>query len=173
MPDWQKNTAHPDEELAPSKSERKRQMHALQELGASLLELNEKQLDAMPIEDEQLLLALRECKAIRSNSARKRHLQLIGKLMRNVDPAPLQAALQRLHHDQQQATEDFHELETLRDRLLVDGANAIEPVLERFPDADRQHLRQLLRQHQQEVQNNKPPAASRKLFRYLRELHEA
>lgn len=167
------NPATPDEELAPSKSELKRQMHALQRLGESLLELSEKELATIPIADEQLLEALRECQRIRSNSARKRHLQFIGKLMRNLDPQPIEAALASLHQERHGATQAFHELEALRDAALHAGPPGIEDIINRFPAADRQHLRQLVRQHQRELKQQKPPAASRKLFRYLRELHEA
>lgn len=160
------------DDAAPSKSERKRQMHALQALGESLLSLNDQQLAQIPIEDEQLLLAIQECRQIRSNSARKRHLQLIGKLMRNIDPAPVEKALAAMHQGQRQSTAVFHELEQLRDNILADGTAGAELAMARWPDADRQQLRQLVLRHQREVQLNKPPAASRRLFRYLRELQE-
>ncbi len=173
MPDWIKND--PDaalDDAAPSKSERKRQMHALQALGESLLSLNDKQLAQLQIEDEQLLLAIQECRLISSNSARKRHLQLIGKLMRNIDPAPLEKALSAMHQGQRESTTVFHELEQLREDILAAGAAGVELAIARWPDADRQQLRQLVLQHQREMDRNKPPAASRKLFRYLRELQE-
>jgi ribosome-associated protein len=173
MPDWIKND--PDaalDDAAPSKSERKRQMHALQALGESLLSLNDKQLAEIPIEDEQLLLAIQECHLITSNSARKRHLQLIGKLMRNIDPAPLEKALSAMHQGQRESTVVFHELEQLREDILAAGAAGVELAIARWPDADRQQLRQLVLQHQREIDRNKPPTASRKLFRYLRELQE-
>ena len=103
---------------------------------------------------------------------RKRHLQFIGKLMRDVDPEPLQAALDELHRPSQQRNDAFHAIEALRDELLARGPEGVDIVLARWPQADRQQLRQLLLQHQREQQRGKPPAASRKLFRYLRELME-
>lgn len=156
----------------PSKSERKRQMHALQALGEALLALNDEQLAAVPVRDEQLLEALRDCRRIRSNSARKRQLQYIGKLMRGVDADAIEQALARLHEGRREAAQAFHELENLRDEVLAGGPAGVDIALAQFPHADRQQLRQLVLQHQRELQRGKPPAASRKLFRYLRALQE-
>lgn len=162
-----------DQPEAPSKSELKRRMLALQDLGESLLALNEQQLAAIPIGDERLLEALRECRRITSNSARKRHLQYIGKLMRDIEAAPIELALNRLHEERRGTAAAHHELESIRDSLLAAGPPGVEQVLERFPHADRQQLRQLVLQCQREQQRNRPPAASRKLFRYLRELQSS
>lgn len=160
-------------EDAPSKSEMKRRMTALQELGETLTRLSDKQLARIPLNDPQLAQAISEVKAINSNSARRRHMQFIGKLMRNLDPAPIEAALDALYSEQRESADRFHQLEELRDDVLAQGLKGIEQVVSRWPMADRQHLRQLVLQHQRELARNKPPAASRKLFRYLRELQEA
>jgi len=161
-----------DLDYAPSKSELKRRMHALQALGETLVTLSERELKKIPIEDDTLREAIYEARAIRSNSARKRHLQFIGKLMRNIDPEPIGKALEELHASRQQDADEFHTLEALRDRVLAEGDEGVQEVLTRWPAADRQQLRQLVRQHKRERDNDKPPAASRRLFRYLRELHE-
>lgn len=158
---------------APSKSARKREMHALQALGESLVNLTDKQLAQIDLADEDLREAILECRNIRSHSARKRHLQFIGKLMRGIDPQPIADALASLHHQQQESNASFHALESLRDAMLAAGASGVELAVSRYPDADRQHLRQLLRQHAKEQQQQKPPSASRKLFRYLRELEDS
>lgn len=173
MPDNHEQDGEWPEDAAPSKSARKREMHALQAMGESLVQLSDKQLQQIAIEDEALLEAILECRRISSNSARKRHLQYVGKLMRKVDTTAIQAALDTLHHAHQASTDAFHELEALRDAMLEAGPPGVELALVKFPDADRQHLRQLLRQHQREVSKQQAPAASRKLFRYLRELHTA
>lgn len=173
MPDMEQQDIPGEEpDSAPSKSALKRQMLALQALGESLLALNDKQLARIPIDDERLLQALRETRQIRSNSARRRHLQFIGKLMRDIDAEPIERALQAMHQARRQETDAFHELEQLRDDMLAAGPAGVELALARWPEADRQQLRQLALQHQRELQRNKPPAASRKLFRYLRELQE-
>ncbi len=165
----------PEEELyeGPSKSEVKRQMTALQKIGEELVGLSEREFAKIPIESEDLQLAIEEAHRISSNNARKRHLQYIGKVMRNIDTAPIVAALDALHQQHAQKTAAFHELEALRDQLLADGDAALEPFIAKYPQADRQHMRQLIRQHQRELAAAKPAAASRKLFKYLRQLTSA
>jgi ribosome-associated protein len=161
-----------EEDLGPSKSALKRQMTALQKVGEELVGLSDRELKKIPLESEPLRQAILETRRIRSNSARRRHLQYIGKLMRKVDAQPIENALTALHQQRQGQSDRFHELEKLRDELLSGGPSALEQVVQRFPGADRQHLRQLLRQQQREQLQEKPPAASRKLFKYLRELSE-
>ena len=167
MPEYE-----PENEEGPSKSALKRQMTALQQLGESLTRLSDKQLSLIPIADQRLLEAIHEARQIRSNIARRRHLQLIGKLMRKIDPEPIEHALQALDQSQRSDNQLFHELEQLRDEILTTGVTGVELATARWPEADRQQLRQLVLQHQREIQRGKPPAASRKLFRYLRELQE-
>ena len=164
---------HDDEDFGPSKSARKREMTARQKLGEALVELSERELVKIPVEDERVLETIREVRAIKSNSARRRHLQYLGKLMRSVDPEPIAAALDALHQQRRGEAKAFQELEAWRDTLLQEGDSAIQGLIQRFPTADRQMVRQLLRQHKRETATGKPPAASRKLFRYLRELAES
>lgn len=170
------HTVDPDDfdpDAAPSKSELKRRMSALQELGTTLTQLSDKQLRRIPIADPRLAEAIRETRNISSNSARRRHLQFIGKLMRDIDSQPIQAALEDLDRERAGAAHHFQQLEALRDQLLAQGLPGIDAIMARWPHADRQHLRQLLLQDQREQQRNKPPASRRKLFRYLRELDDA
>lgn len=157
-------------EAFASKSARKRDMTARQALGERLCELTPAQLEAIPITEPALHEAIIQARRITARGGRRRHLQYIGKLMRSIDPAPLEAALAQLHQQRAAATEAQHETEALRDQLLARGDAALPEVLARFPQADRQHLRQLLRQAAREGAEGKPPAAARKLFRYLREL---
>ncbi len=167
------DNAHPeDDELAPSKSELKRRMLALQSLGETLVTLSDRELAKIPIEDDALREAIYEARSIRSNSARKRHLQFIGKLMRGIDPEPISQALAALHETRRRETDAFHTLEALRDKVLAEGDAGVQEVMTLWPGADRQQLRQLVRQHRQETQKGKAPSASRKLFRYLKELGE-
>ena len=158
------------EDAPPSKSALKREMTARQNLGEALCALSARELERMPIDDEDLLAAIRESAHISHHSAQRRHRQYIGKLMRRIDPQPIQAALDALHDTRREDANAFRELESLRDTLVERGDRAMDLVLERFPDADRQHLRQLLREAQRERELERPPTASRRLFRYLREL---
>lgn len=165
----------PNDELldeGPSKSAVKRDMLALQDLGESLTQLNDKQLEQLQVHDERLVEAIQETRRITSNSARKRHMQFIGKLMRDIDTQPIAEALDAMRRPAKQQNQRFHELEQLRDEVLSAGAPGVELVMSRWPNADRQQLRQLVLQHLRELQKDKPPAASRRLFRYLRELQE-
>ncbi len=173
MPDYNSEDDYESAPDAPSKSELKRRMTALQALGETLTGLSDKQLRKIPIDDQRLADAIQEARRINSNSARRRHLQFIGKLMRDIDSAPIADALAALDRERHQDTARFQGLEQLRDRLLAAGLPGIEEVVERWPDADRQHLRQLLLQEQRERQRDQAPAARRKLFRYLRELDES
>lgn len=159
-------------EEGPSKSAVKREMLALQALGESLAELNDKQLAALKVDDERLLSAIHEARRIRSNSARKRHMQFIGKLMRDIDTQPIAEALDAMRRPARQQNQRFHDLEQLREDVLSAGPSGVELVLKRWPEADRQQLRQLVLQHQRELQKNKALGASRRLFRYLRQLQE-
>jgi ribosome-associated protein len=162
-----------DEFTEPSKSELKRQMTALQEIGESLISLSDKELAKIPIEDERLVLAIAETKRIKSNNARRRHMQFIGKLMRDIDAEAIIASLKALHTKKQTKNDAFHALEELRDEVLAAGIDGVELVMSRWIAGDRQQLRQFVLQHQRELKQGKPPTASRKLFKYLRTLHES
>ena len=157
----------------PSKSARKREMTALQVLGEALCALSSKELSKIPIDDEDLLEAIAENSRIKHHSALKRHRQYIGKIMRRIDPEPIQAALDALYESRDNDTRSFKALEALRDSLIRDGDAALSPLLDKHPSADRQQLRQLVREAQREAAADKPPAASRRLFRYLRGLRSS
>ena len=163
----------PPDDARPSKSALKREMHARQALGEALCELSPRELEQIPIDDEALLEAIVTTRRISSHSALRRHRQFIGRLMRDIDPAPLQAALDALYQSRRGAAAALHELEALRDRLLRDGDAALPAVLERFPQAERQTLRQLTRQARRDARGQRNSGAARKLFRHLRDLQDA
>jgi ribosome-associated protein len=172
MRNYDKPDDSEEEYTEPSKSELKRQMTALQEIGESLIALSDKQLAKIPVGDERLLLAIAETRRIKSHNARRRHMQFIGRLMRDIDPEPITTALAAIRSQRQEKTEAFHALEQLRDEMLAAGPGGVELAMGRWDHGDRQQLRQLILQHQREVKQGKPPAASRKLFKYLRALEE-
>lgn len=93
-------------------------------------------------------------------------------MLRARDVEPIQTALDKLKNRHNQQVSLFHKLETLRDRLVEEGDDAIPTVLELYPDADRQQLRSLVRNAQKEQATNKPPKSFRQIFQYLRELAE-
>lgn len=155
----------------PSKSARKREMLALQELGEAIVKLSEGELATIPL-DGELREAILIARRITSNEGKRRQLQFVGKLMRHNDTTAIAAALEELNNGRQQHNQRFHQLEQLRDELVASGVSAMEKVLELYANADRQHLRQLITAAVKEREQEKPPAAARKLFRYLRELAE-
>lgn len=167
----QKAPWEPEEEIIiVSKSEMKRDMDELQKLGEELVELKPSVLAKFPI-SEDLLEAIKDAQRFK-NEARRRQLQYIGKVMRQEDPEPIQAALDKLRNKHSQNTAVLHKLETLRDRVIAEGDSAIDEVMELYPAADRQRLRQLARTAVKEKQNNKPPKAFREIFQVLKQLND-
>jgi len=156
-----------DQEIV-SKTRKKREMHELQALGAALAELSESQLKEMRL-GEDLLEALLEAKRIRSHEAKRRQMQYIGRLMREVDPAPIRSRLAELEGSSAQATARHRRLETWRERLLDDD-EALTAFAAEHPGADLQALRTLIRNARKEQKESKPPRAYRELFRVLKEI---
>lgn len=152
-----------------SKSQRKRECHALQDLGTELVKLPQADLDKIPL-DEELQQAINEARRIKQRGALKRQLQFIGKLIRQRDADALRQAYNRVMHPFQEDIKHFHQLERWRERLLNDGDAALEELLQEHPDIDRQHIRQLIRTARNEKKANKPPKAARELFQYLKTL---
>ncbi|WP_422910253.1 ribosome biogenesis factor YjgA [Pseudomonas sp. MAC6] len=154
-----------------SKSQIKRELHALQDLGQRLTTLKLDLLNKLPLTDE-LRRALAEAPKHTANAAKKRHVQFIGRLMRDQDIEAILTLLDQLDASTRQYNERFHNLERWRDRLINGNDDILEAFVGEYADADRQHLRQLIRQAQHELAQNKAPAASRKIFKYIRELDE-
>lgn len=159
-----------EEEEGKSKSQIKREMEALQKLGKKLLDQKPEFLDKLPLGD-RLRAAIEESKRITQNEAKRRHLQFIGKLMRDVDAEVIQEHIERQEAGSRAHAQHFHTLENWRDQLIAHDDNLV-PFLEQYAEADRQHIRQLVRNARKEAAQNKPPASSRKLFKYIRELDE-
>ncbi|MCY1260263.1 hypothetical protein D9M68_156260 [compost metagenome] len=154
-----------------SKSQIKRELHALQDLGQRLTTLKPDVLDRLPLTD-MLRKALADAPKHKANVAKKRHVQYIGKLMRDQDIEAIIALIDQLDSSTREYNERFHALERWRDRLVSGGDEALASFFAEYPDSDRQHLLQLIRHAQHEAAHNKPPAAARKIFKYIRELDE-
>ena len=159
------------DDLPPSKTRRKKDADALQQLGTDLLELPETDWVKLSL-PESLIDALQEMKRIHSRSALKRQRQFIGRLMRDIDPEPIQQHFEQLRQKTRQQVQAHHALEHWRDRMIEESDTAIEEYLQAHANADRQHLRQLVRQARKERDRNRPPKSARVLFRYLREMNE-
>lgn len=112
------------ENSKPSKSARKREYLALQELGERLIALPDERIDEI-LSDDDLRDAIVEAKSIRSRSALRRQKQLIGKLMRDVDPEPIRCGLELATRDERAAREVFRTAEDWRDRLIAERADSV------------------------------------------------
>lgn len=169
-----KNKREPWEEeeeiIWVSKSEMKRDMEALQKLGEELVALKSAVLAKFPLDDD-LRVAIADAQRF-EKEAKRRQMQYIGKLMRARDPEPIQAALDLLRNKHSQQSIELHKMEKLRDRVVAEGDNAINDVVDLYPNADRQKLRQLARQAKKEQEGNKPPKAYREIFQMLKALRE-
>lgn len=152
-----------------SKSQLKREMISVQDLGEELVELPIRLLQRFDL-PESLLDAIEMARGMNSRGARKRQLQYIGRLMREVDAEPIRKTMDDIKHRQVHAAQQLHLIERWRERLLNEGDDALQALCEEYSGADRQRVRQWLRAAEQEKAANKPPAASRALFQYLREL---
>jgi len=157
-----------EEELPPSKTKIKKQMHELRDLGKELTELGKDQLAQLDL-PENLRDAIREMKNINKFGAIKRQMQYIGKLMRDVDTAPILARLDAWKGKSQHHIAYMHQLERWRDRLLESDA-AFTELLAAHPEADAQRLRTLIRNAQKEIEAHKPPKNFREIFQVLREI---
>ena|SRR3989338_1289096 len=150
-----------------SKTRRKQLMHDLQGIGEALVELPKDKLQQLDL-SENLRDAVLEARRITAHGGRRRQLQYIGKLMRSIDVAPIQAKLDQWNGQHAEQTALMHRLENWRQRLIDDDA-ALSEFLALHPGFDMQHLRTLIRNSRKEQQLGKPPKSSRELFRTLRE----
>jgi len=151
-----------------SKTQRKKEMHELQALGAELVELSESQLATLSL-PQDLAAAVREAQRITSHEAKRRQMQYIGRLMREVDAEPIRERLAAIIGHSAQETARYRRLEALRERLLGDDA-ALTEYLASHAGADSQELRALIRNARREQKEGRPPRAYRELFRVLKAL---
>jgi ribosome-associated protein len=158
--------------LSPSRSQNRREALEVLALGEKLVSLTEAQLSKLPV-PESLLPHIRDCKRITANIAHKRQLAFLAKQMRREDDAVLEAIRDALDEDGEAARREvaaMHRIENWRERLLAEGDAALAALLDEYPQADRQRLRQLARNTLEERKRNKPPHSFRELYRELREV---
>lgn len=157
----------PEEFEGKSKSQLKREMHSLQKLGESLIALKPAQVAEIPMSD-RLRAAIEEAWRIRQNEAKRRHMQYVGKLMRHENVEQLQNSLDGFHAGSEENTRRLHMAERWRERLLADD-DAITEFMAEYPEAEAQHLRNLVRNTRREAALDRNSGSSRKLFRYIRD----
>ena len=158
--------------LSPSRSQNRREALEIYTLGEKLVSLTDAQLAKLPV-PESLLPHIRECRRITAQIAHKRQLQYLAKQMRREDDETLDAIRDALDEKGEAARREvaaMHRVEAWREKLLAEGDDALAQLLDEYPNADRQLLRQLVRNTLEERKRNKPPRAFRELYRELREL---
>lgn len=156
----------------PSRSQQRREALEVLDLAGQLAALSDAQLAKLPV-PEHLLPHIRECRRITAQIAHKRQLQFLAKQLRREDDEVLEAIRDALDEKGEAARREvasMHRVEAWRERLIEDGDAALAELLQEYPHADRQHLRQLARNALDERRGNKPPRAFRELYRELREL---
>ncbi len=156
-----------DREEGKSKTQIKKEMTALQELGEELVSLSAANRAKLPL-DAELLDALQLAdKLVRKHEALRRHIQFIGRLMRTRDLEPLQRALAVVRNTNQAATRKFHLVEDWRDKLIASN-DALTDFVAAYPQVDVQQLRTLIRNAKKEQEKNQPPKAFRELFQLIK-----
>ena len=157
--------------LPPSKTRLKQAAHDLQALGARLVDLPKDRLQGLGL-PESLYDAVRECQSITRHEARRRQLQYIGRLMRDVDPTAIEAQFSVWDGTSAAEVALQHSIERWRDRLMDDAtaAAALTELAAAHPGCDVQQLRTLMRNARREFAQGRPPRSHRELFRALRSI---
>jgi len=166
------NESAPSDERPPSKTRRKAQMHDLQQLGEALVALDPAHLARIASDcalPERLIDAIGEARGITAWGGRRRQLQYVGKLMRDVDPEPIRRTLDAWAHNRGEDAARLHVLERWRDRLLAEP-DALDELAAAHPGLDRPYFRALVAKARDERARGGPPHAYRELYRQLKAL---
>ncbi len=154
-----------------SRTQKKNEDRALQKLGEQLMGLSSEQLEEIEM-PEELLEAVRFAGTIKRHGAKRRQMNYIGALMRDIDHTPIRNALENIRHGDYQKALEFKKVEKWRDELKQGNKELIEEILTSCPDAERQRLTQLSRNAIKEYKSGKGVKSSRILFRYLKQISQ-
>ena len=143
-------------------------MKELQDAGAELVALSEELLARLDL-PETLREAVRECKRFTKHEARRRQMQYIGRIMRDIDAGPILAQLAELNAPSRRQSALFHAAERWRREMLADPG-AIEGFVREFPEADPHALRDLVQRAREERETERTPRHFRELFHWLNAL---
>ena len=155
----------------PSKSQLKRDMTALQKLGAELIAEPRERVKRVPM-PEDVRDAILECQQITDHEGRRRQLQYVGKKMRTLEDeevALIRKTIDSWKQPSRAETAAMHAIERRRDKLLADD-NALTDLRAQYPDLDVQQMRTMIRNARREQAEDKPPKAYREIFQALKQL---
>ena len=158
--------------VRPNKTQIKKDLAVLFALSQELSELSANQIKALELPDH-IHKSVVEASGMPHKGARKRLLKFITGQLNKIDVEPILEKLARMKTQSAHAVREHHMAERWRDRLIAEGNEALTAFLNDYPDADRQQLRQLLRNAQKEAEAAKPPKSSRLLYQYLKNLLKA
>lgn len=164
VPDW-------EQEEFESRTDIKKAAQAVTDLGEQVSQMTETEIKKLQLPtaftDAILLL-----KRMDKGPALKRQKLYIGKMLRQDEPliVEIKEKLAEIEAKKKQQNAHFHKLEKWRDRMLEEGDDALHEFLQMYPHADRQQLRQWIRNAQKEQKENKPPKSAREIFKYLKAL---
>jgi len=152
-----------------SRTQKKIEAEAAQSLGERLLDISDKQLKSLNLE-ESLFDAVQTAKNIKAYGGRKRQLQYIGKLMRNVDTSAIVEFFDQLDNNNIQLNAKFRNMENWRDRLVAGGNDAIQAFLDEYPLSDAQQLRQLVRNANNKKNEKLTLKSKRAIFQFVKDV---
>jgi ribosome-associated protein len=155
----------------PSKSQLKREMTALQKLGAELIAEPRERVKRVPM-PEDVRDAILECQTIKDHEGRRRQLQYVGKKMRTLEEeevALIRKTIDSWKQPSRAETAAMHAMERRRDKLLADDG-ALTELRAQYPELDVQQMRTLIRNARREQAEQKPPKAYREIFQVLKQL---
>jgi ribosome-associated protein len=155
--------------VRPNKTRIKKEIAALFDLGEELSKLSPALLDTFEL-PENIRKSVLEVSGMPYKGARKRLLKYIAGQLHKIEVEPILEKLARIKNKSAHGIREHHIAERWRDRLIKGNNEDLAELLDEMPNADSQHLRQLMRNAQKEAAAMKPPKSSRLLYRYLKEL---
>jgi ribosome-associated protein len=155
--------------VRPNKTQIKKEMAELFALGEEISELAPTLINSFEL-PENIDKAVHEVAGMPHKGARKRLLKYIAGQLHKIDVGDIKEKLARIKNKSAHAVREHHLAERWRDTLIAEGNEALTDFLDEYPDADRQQLRQWIRNAQKEIVAAKPPKSSRLLYRYLKNL---
>ncbi|VAW44634.1 UPF0307 protein YjgA [hydrothermal vent metagenome] len=160
-----------EQEEFESRTQIKQAAQAVTDLGQQIANMADTEIKKMQL-PQKFTDAIFLLKSMDKGPALKRQKLFIGKMLRQDEPLIIEIkeklAIQETKIKQQNA--HFHKLEQWRDRMIAEGDSVLNEFINHYPQADRQQLRQWIRNAKKEAAQDKPPKSSREMFKYLRKL---
>ena len=159
----------PGEPPPPTKGELKRRARSLQDLAERLIDAPAEVVDGLAL-PEKLADAITLARRITAHGAALRQRQFVAKLMRALDPGPIETALEADAVAARHDAARFKRAERWRDRLVKDGQSALAQFQSEFPDAAGTELERLVAAAVSERQRGLSPGAGKKLFHFVQDV---